>query len=309
MNEDSPFNKLVVDTTVPSFQSFYQQEEKDLNNFSFWYPKVEAAGLFKTPKTRIIQLPPDIAELVLDYYEPASRQPSPDYREKTKAYFDKLQDEVVKEFGYRVFLKNAKFSNKFDFNNSCCCLLDRENALLSSLVNINYAGMCFDALGFTEIIIRELLETNPDRIPTIYNGMPLRPEYRAFYDFDQKKLLYIQDYWDYEYVRKGLTTATDRIVFRHDHKKRRRVWERHLKAVEQECEKLDAVEGLSGIWSVDFLVHSRATSGCKIGNNAGIYLIDMAIGCQSAYWDPVKAGVIEAATITQLPDNTTGDNK
>ena len=53
----------------------------------------------------------------------------------------------------------------------------------------------------------------------------------------------------------------------------------------KECQKLKDVE-LEGVWSVDFLVHTRKTSGYSLKEKSGIYLIDMALAQDSTYWDP-----------------------
>ena len=54
--------KLVITTPseeLMSFESFYNRESKDLNNYSFWAPKLNNKG-FKMPETLNIILPKEI---------------------------------------------------------------------------------------------------------------------------------------------------------------------------------------------------------------------------------------------------------
>lgn len=282
--------KLV--TTTPSeelmsFESFYNRESKDLNNYSFWAPKLNNKS-FKMPETLNTILPKDIALKILDFNE--KYQNSETVKKELLEYCQTLIDSMKEHFtniatecGPYFFIKNARFSNKFDFNNSCKCFFSAKK-LLEQLVNINYASMCVDALGFTEVVLREFLPSNPQTRFSIYNGMPLRPEYRVFYDFNRKKILHIHNYWDYKYVYPNLN-ANDRLIFKKTKKQRDRMWDRYLKDVIKECQKLKNVE-LEGVWSVDFLVHTRKTSGYSLKEKSGIYLIDMALAQNSAYWNP-----------------------
>ena len=108
--------------------------------------------------------------------------------------------------------------------------------------------------------------------------MPLQSEFRVFYDFDSKKILYIENYWNYEYCIKSMHNATDKIIFEHERVRLERDYEKYkgevLKLV---SEKMKEVE-LIGNWSVDILLDEKGD----------FWLIDMAIAENSAYWDKGK---------------------
>ena len=112
--------------------------------------------------------------------------------------------------------------------------------------------------------------------------MPLRNEYRVFYDFDNRKALYIANYWDWDYCHDAIShNVTDKIVYEkvYNHLAERYVQNRE-KVMAMVGEHMKNVE-LSGIWSVDILEDE-----CH-----DFWLIDMALGYRSAYWNPEKAGV------------------
>ena len=50
-----------------------------------------------------------------------------------------------------------------------------------------------------------------------------------------------------------------------------------IRHMERICRTMDSVEGLAGIWSVDFILEDDR-----------IWLIDMAQGYRSTYWDKEK---------------------
>ena len=142
--------------------------------------------------------------------------------------------------------------------------------------------MCFDADGTSEMVIREVIEYDYNTVPTIYNGLPLRSEYRVFVDFDSNRVLYIVNYWDYDYCYKHLN-KTDKIIFDYMKLYLESEFENNKDRVIELIEKnlipynKKTKDGLSGIWSVDIM---------KVDED--YYLIDMAIGCQSAYYDYKK---------------------
>lgn len=115
--------------------------------------------------------------------------------------------------------------------------------------------------------------------PTIYGGLPFRPEWRVFYDFDSRRILYTRNYWDYDYCKDHLD-EDDLAVFTKHRKRFELDYHQYLPLVIEQVDKaLETVQGLSGVWSVDLMMDEEGT----------LWLIDMALGHQSAYWDPTKA--------------------
>ena len=151
---------------------------------------------------------------------------------------------------------------------------------------INYESVMFGTGGQTELVVRELLPYNSTQTPTIYNGMPLREELRVFYNMDTRQIEYFNDYWDYDYCIKNLSNKTDEIVFKWFHNKLRGRHDQHIHEInvmkDKIKERIDTlkIEGLSGIWSIDFMLIK------DMDNLNGIWLIDMARGFKSAFWNP-----------------------
>ena len=241
----------------------------DKNNLSYWYPKIKDCGI-RTPKTVICFLTDEVMK--------ASFCENPSDRDTIRRFVDEAVMPAVKEVGNRPFIKNGCFSGKFDF--SCCSPGDcSPESITESIIRINYDALCVDANGISEVVVRERIPAAKST-PTIYNGMPLRPEFRVFYDFTSRRTLYVQNYWDWDYCHGGISrNPEDKKVYE---KAYARLWNHYVHnagaILALANEKLSSVEGLEGIWSVDFLLDDAR---CP-------WLIDMAEGHRSAYWDPYK---------------------
>jgi hypothetical protein len=84
------------------------------------------------------------------------------------------------------------------------------------IINIQYAALCcmgFGPTGENEFVFRRQILRNQAQTPCIYEGLPLRPEFRVFYDFDKHEVIFAVNYWDYDYVAPHLYDRTDKIVF------------------------------------------------------------------------------------------------
>lgn len=150
-----------------------------------------------------------------------------------------------------------------------------------SLIEINYASLMFETGGNTEVAIRERIIADESITPCIYNGMPLRNEYRVFYDFDKKKVLYIVNYWDWDFCHDAISrNVTDKIVYEAAYPELSKRFAENKNSVKDIVKKaMEKVNGLTGIWSIDILADE----------SQNLWLIDMAVGRQSAYWDPDKS--------------------
>ena len=261
------------------FLDNYNRSNENKNNFSYWFPKIKDCGI-AIPKTFYAKVPIEVYKDLLHSLDNDDLKLS-----NLQNFLSEIIDQAVKNgftYNSKIFVKNAVFSDKFNFNNSCRTSLNKEK-LLKSILRITYDSECCGAMGEGEIVIRELIDYDKDTIATIYNGMPLRPEYRVFYNFKEHYVFNIVDYWDYNYVYKNLYNYNDRIVFKATKKERKKEWNRYYNQVKETCESyLNNVKSfeedinnniIPEIWSVDFMVA-----------NDKIYLIDMALGYCSAYW-------------------------
>jgi hypothetical protein len=230
------------------------------NSFSYWYEKVKNCGI-KTPNSWVYQVPTEL-------YECFFLERSDDRMQIS----DFLKTHVIPKMkNHSYFLKNATFSNKFDFSH---CITNKDR-ILNDLTDINYAALCVGANGLNEVVLREIIRYSEKSTPTIYHGLPLRNEFRVFYDFDTKNVMYSANYWDYDYVYPHLYSKTDKIIFKYCRNKIEKTFIKRQKEVEDIVGKAMAnVLGFKGKWSIDILL-----------DEAGIYwLIDMAEAEKSAYF-------------------------
>jgi hypothetical protein len=267
-------------------KNWLEWEKNNQNNFSKWYNRF--VGVLPTPFTVIVAAPEELLpHLVCENCE-TDIPVVEEWVEKV------VMPEIKRAFGGipdKLFMKNGCFSNKFDFAKSCLLEQVDTKTIAKHIFNIEEAAMCFDTCGDLEFVFREWIEPMPGT-PTIYNGMPLRPELRVFYDFDNKKLLYDKFYWDWEYcfphiegtVYEHEFTDTYPVIFDSYINKRDFI-------MSEVSKKLALVQEMKGIWSVDFLINETGTAQYEWD----LWMIDAADAWQSAYWNPEKAGIAKNA--------------
>lgn len=247
------------------------------NDFSFWFPKIENCGI-AVPKSFYAKLPsheefPTTAQRLYEAFY--MEKPDEDLA-AIRGWIDNFIVPKLKEMGLtgHVFVKNARFSNKFNARGTCNLygLYDLHRAI----ADINYQAMCCGADGVDEIVVRQFIECDTTKTPCIYNGLPLRSEFRVFYDFDERKPIFTVNYWDFDYVYPHLHDATDRIIFWHEKERLEHTFKSQQKEIQSMvAQAMAGVEGLTGQWSVDIMLDDRLKP----------WLIDMAIAQRSAYWE------------------------
>lgn len=235
------------------------------NNFSFWFPKIENCGI-KVPGSVIVSVP---EEILHSFYMEREGD-----MERIEAFVRDTVMPAIKDMPVLLFVKNGCFSNKFDFRD--CAVKKNVPELTMSILNINYTSLMFETGGNYEVVIRErigMLEHEGEQY-RIYHGMPLKPEFRVFYDFDKKKALYAVNYWDWDYCHDAISRdKTDKVVYEAVYPKILDFYKKHEAEVLQLVDDhMKDVEGLSGIWSVDIMYA-----------DGEYWLIDMALGATSAY--------------------------
>lgn len=257
----------------------YDDDRMYPENFSNWYSHIIDFGKFRHADI--------ISNQVFSYSEVQDMQET-DVMEKVN--WNRL-NEILKPTldlmkPNRVYnIKNGAFSNKFDFNT---CVVTKED-LAKKLWLINYNSTMFDTGGYTELVVREYIPFNNQKIPTIYNGMPLREEVRVFYNMETQQIEYVTDYWDYDYCEPNMRNKTDNIIFNWFHNKIGDRKENHKSMylgvktqIEDDIRTLKFDGELKGVWSIDFMYVN------DLEDYKGIWLIDMARAHRSAYYDPEK---------------------
>ncbi len=244
----------------------YNEELNNKNNFSYWYPRIIDTSL-NMVKSIYHKFSFEEREIIdTDYDKVDFKQ----IREILKPVLSQMN--VRKEYS----IKNGTFSGKFNFIDSIATVKNLER----KFYEVNYGAAMVGAGGDTEIVVREFIPYNSFRTPKIYNGLPLRPEFRTFYDADKKKVLYTVNYWDYNYCRSNIHDKTDQIVFDYYADYLDSKFNDYKDVVEEFIEESEF--DLSGKWSIDVMLN-------EIEDNK-LYLIDMAEAHRSAYYDAERCG-------------------
>ena len=265
----------------------YKDDREYPENFSNWYYHIIDFGKFKHAKI--------ISNQIFTYDEMQLMEKTDIYDKVDWDSIEKiLQPTLSKMEDYRIYnIKNGCFSNKFKFDT---CLASKSN-LAKQLWKINYDASLYGTGGKTELVVREFIPYNDYEIPTIYNGMPLREEIRVFYNMDRKVLEYMEDYWKYKYCRPNIHNKSDQIVFDWFHNKLKTRKTQHRELLQKledriwnDISTLKFDDNLKGIWSIDFMY---------VAETDDLYLIDMARGHRSAYWNIDKLTYISQKEIIQ----------
>ena len=212
-----------------------------------------------------------------------------------------MDEYCYKVFGLQpdrdYFIKTGTYSSKFDFRNAHVTGEKEIKELEEYLLFIHWQALQmarFDLAGrnqpsiygvstTTEWVVRDFIKDVEDNL-TIYHGLPLHTEYRAFVDFDTNEVLGIHPYWDAKVVKHHFeqTMDSDPDAF-HDHitytVNEAKLTERYEANKDRVVEHLRAILpdiDLHGQWSVDVMQ-----------NEDDFWLIDMATAERSAYYDEV----------------------
>lgn len=261
MEQECPQNDL-----TNRLLSFFERVKKDPNRLSFWFPKIKDCGI-PVPETIILPI----------NFEQFQWLISDNYRKEDIAVFSKQLQEQIKATGFStnrpLFLKTGVFSNKFQFNTSC--KLDRIENIGKQYLDIYYAAMLVGCELSAEVVLREFLP--PEKgTETIYSGMPLRTEFRAFYDFDRRSCLDVFNYWDTETMEAHLR-GNDVESFAKAKLRLESEFARYRQQVAEKVETCMKNVDLTGTWSVDLMKVSER-----------FYLTDMARAENSYYYERIK---------------------
>ena len=260
-------------------KNMYADDRACPENFSNWYNHIVDFGKFRHAGV--------IANQVFTWQETQAMRKSDVIEYVDFGVINKILEPTLNKLdGSKLYsIKNGTYSNKFDFITS---IVTKRN-LAENLWKINYNSTLFDTGGYTELVVREFIPLDPRKVPTIYNGMPLREELRVFYNMDTKHIEYIVDYWDYNYCEPNIKNRADNIIFNWFHNKygNRQIKHKDIlhiveKQIRDYINTLKFDECLTGIWSIDFMYVD------DLDDYKGIWLVDMARGFRSAYWEPNK---------------------
>ena len=257
--------------------SLFEECRKNPNAFEHWYPRLSKC--FETPKSVFIPLDREWFEWLLsDNY-------SRHQIEEFGCWLKSMMHEVgADNLMYPLFLKGSCNSNKFSFKS---CIIEHADIsnydLGKKALDTFYFGMCGDRFqsGF---VFREYIhyDTRPDK--TIYSGLPLRCEFRAFYDFPNHSVMRVFPYWDENELARVLPylPQTEKDNFLSAAPEMRKTFETQknrvaetVAAALQDFSSLPADVPCADVWSLDFM----------LDESNKLWFIDAAEGPLSAFWE------------------------
>jgi len=153
-------------------------ESLDKTALSWWFPKIEAAGL-PVPRTKIISMP----SLARDYVWTAfdGKEGGADQRAAFEAFCGEIA-EAGAEFGFPCFLRTDLTSAKHGWERTC--YLPTPEDIPAHVFAIAEFSECADIFGldWSTWAVREMLPTIPLGTCPGYGNMPVCREFRVFVD-------------------------------------------------------------------------------------------------------------------------------
>lgn len=250
------------------------------NEFRNYYPYIKEISELNIPDTVIVPLTSNFIKCIcLEKFNEDI------YLEFTNYILEKINE---KEFTLSrdLFIKDGKFSNKFNFS-SAYIPNGEIDTIGKKSMEILYGDMCLHDFPSTDIIIREFVHTTYKR-PSIYFGMKLNTEFRVFYNFNKNEIMNIVNYWDYDTMinnlfdkklqtPEGPIDIFDKTIFLSVGKEIENDYLKLKPKLKNLINDILPNVNLKGEYSLDFLWDGEK-----------FRLIDMAIVSQSYYYDKVK---------------------
>ena len=276
------------------------------NSMGYWLPRIAEAvklqDFFKIPNTKSIKVPLPMLQLTRLEYESLTQT--------TKEIVDEFCEDIFElDRTKSYFIKTGTFSSKYDFRNAKVTGANEVKELGEYLLFIHYqACMMASPLNNVSVygvsttnewVVREFIEDKENN-PCIYKGLPLHTEYRVFVDFDSRKVIGINPYWDPKVMKKHFEEAAENgdmdamhdymIYSMHQETLTKRYEENFDKIISHMDKLLQDVTGLSGQWSVDVMQ-----------NGEDFWLIDMAWAQNSALRECIPENEIRKMEENWIP--------
>lgn len=289
----------------------YAMIDTNPNSMGHWLPALAEAQRhvpeLRIPRTRIARVPLPILQLTRCEY--MALTPA------TMHIVDLWAQRVFRlEADGDYFIKTGTYSSKFDFRNARVHDPKEVAELGQYLLFIHYQALraasplchpCVYGMSTTtEWVVRDFVD-DPEGRPTIYNGLPLRTEYRVFIDCDRDEVLGVHAYWDPKVMKrrfdgaKGADSIHDAVTYRAAEPELMADFEANRDRVATLVGNLLPHLDLPGQWSLDVM---------QSGDT--LWLIDMALAENSAFYDETVPRELRAPSEENwLPVLPGGDGK
>ena len=275
------------------------------NSMGYWLPPlltgVQRQSFFKVPETSVLKVPLTLLQL--------TRLPYDGLHPSTIKILNQF---CMKVFGLDVrkdyFIKTGTYSSKYDFRNAKVTGEKEVRELGEYLLFIHFQACrmasplatptIYGVSTTNEWVVREFIPDKGNR-PCIYNGMPLRTEYRIFVDFDTKAVLGMNPYWDPDVMKQrfghGRDANTpnmlhDYVIYRAQEDILMEEYRRNELLVREKIREMLGDIPLDGQWSIDVMQ-----------NGDDFYIIDMALAATSALSECVPPGLLKPLKENWLP--------
>ena len=271
LKELSPGLYSQIESVSDLTESLYDALCENKNSIYYWFDYLHAAikkydGNFKTPNTSIWRMPIEVAQFTRIEYSETN--------ETSRKRFNKLVfDKFELKMGKTYFIKTGTFSDKFTFANCKCSEPDEMGEYFQV---INNMAMLLGAGRTVDLCVREYIE-DAEGNPTIYKGMPLRTEFRCFYDFDKDEMIGVVPYWNPIVMKRALkgsmASMDDYAVYLKHEDKLNKDFNDNLSLVKKEIKSIckNFKSEFKDSWSIDVMK-----------NGDDFYVIDMALMSESA---------------------------
>jgi hypothetical protein len=264
----------------------YDTLTRSRTSMGYWLPRLaeadRLAGMpLALPRTVVARVPMPLLQLPRMGFDTLNEPTRAVLDEWASRVFD-LDDAV----GDR-FVKTGTFSLKFDAR---ACHVRHEDlnqvgerlafiqsyacSLAGPLTSPSVVGMSTCA----DWVCREWIEPDPGT-PTIYHGLPLRPEFRVFVDVSAGRVLGVHEYWDAGVMRprfleeRDLSDLHDQVTFAAAEPSLHADYLSHRDEVSDRVSSLLPGLHLDGQWSLDVMLSGGV-----------LYAIDMAPAPLSTYY-------------------------
>lgn len=275
------------------------------NSMGYWLPPllagVQRQSFFKVPETSVLKVPLTLLQL--------TRLP---YNELHPSTIKILDQFCMRAFDLDVrndyFIKTGTYSSKYDFRNAKVTGEKEVRELGEYLLFIHFQACqmasplatptIYGVSTTNEWVVREFIPDKGNR-PCIYNGLPLRTEYRVFVDFDAKSVLGINPYWDPAVMKQRFGHESDAnsphklhdyVIYRTQEDVLMEEYRQNESLVREKIREMLEYMPLVGQWSIDVMQ-----------NGDDFYIIDMALAANSALNECVPAGLLKPLKENWLP--------
>lgn len=228
----------------------------DKTCLSYWFPKIEAAGL-PVPRTKVLEMPRDAMR---EFYRLFDGEPPG----KAANDFSDIVLEAAKEIDFPVFLRTGHTSGKHDWSRTC--FVDTHKGIFGHIAALIEFSELADIMGLPLNIwaVREFLPTKPVGICNGYRGMPVCKEFRFF--VNDSDIECFHPYWPEDALVQGRFVPRDGFELAD-------LYDPGDETILRDIAS-QAGRAVGGRWSVDLLETTK-----------GWYVTDMAESEKSFHWE------------------------